>query len=331
MKIGIDSHQASGRLELSGSQRHALMDKASESLAGRIAILELQGYSLRELAGKGFYQPFLPSSGYYQERQAFERGHDSQAKGSVTSAGARLWQHIHRGSMPRLHGTSVDWETYCSAYVQASIERDVRQLAQIGDEMAFRRYLVAMAARTGELVNYSNVSRDVGVSVDTVRRWTSVLRASGIIEMVAPYTNSALARAIRTPKAFFMDTGLACYLTGWMTPEALERGAKAGSMFETFVVSEIIKSWLNSGKGAQRLSFYRDKQGNEIDLIIEEDGVLHPVEIKMTATPNKSMAIAFGRLDGIHGAERGMGAVICQRPDPLYLDKDVLSLPVSYL
>jgi predicted AAA+ superfamily ATPase len=327
LKLQVDQNKTNGKYVLSGSQKYALMDKASESLAGRIAVLELQGYSMRELLGKSFYAPFIPSQSYIDARKSFETARKNAANNSSTENS--LWDHIQRGLLPRVQDQKVNWEMYYASYVQTYIERDVRQLAQVGDEMQFRQFLVAMAARTGELLNYTNISRDVGVSVDTIRRWTSILRASGIIELLPPYANNALTRAIKTPKLYFMDTGLVCYLTGWLTAEVLRRGAKAGNLFETFVVSEIIKSWRNVGKDTTRLYFYRDKQGNEIDLLFVENGVIHPVEIKMTASPNLAMAKSFKQLSNIFGLELGTGSIVCQKEEPWYLSETVISLPAA--
>lgn len=330
-KMEIDRSNQNGIYVLSGSQKYSLMEKASESLAGRIAILELQGYSLREVMRKDFYAPCIPTKEYVQARRDFEEHHAVSSEADQPYAGAGLWRVIQRGLLPRLQQRDVDWEMYYSSYVQTYIERDVRTLAQIGDELQFRKFMIALAARTGELLNYSALSREVGVSVDTVKRWVSILRASGIIILLQPYANNVLKRIIKTPKVYFMDTGLACYLTGWNTPEVLQRGAKAGNMFETFVISEIVKSWLYAGKGLERFYFYRDKEGHEIDLVIVENGTLYPLEIKLTAMPNASMAHSFSCLDGIPDMKRGLGAVICQRSEPTYLTQEVLSLPVSYL
>jgi predicted AAA+ superfamily ATPase len=188
-----------------------------------------------------------------------------------------------------------------------------------------------MAARSGELLNYSSVSKDLGISVDTIKRWTSALRASGIIEIIYPYANNVLKRVVKTPKMYFMDTGLVCYLTGWLTPEVLKRGAKAGNIFETFVVSEIVKSWQNAGQDTRRLFFYRDRQGNEIDLLIFENGVLYPIEIKSTASPNLSMVKNFSYLDNIPGLSRGTGAIVCQYQQALMLSENIISFPIWYI
>jgi predicted AAA+ superfamily ATPase len=287
---------------------------------------------LRELVGKPFYEPVLPSQDYLDARRDFEAAFSEKSGTSTGSlCGTRLWEIIQRGLLPRMQYPQTDWEQYYSAYVQTYLERDVRQLAHVGDELQFRQFLISMAARTGELLNYSSISRDIGIAVDTVRRWTSVLRASGIVEIIPPYHNNVISRAVKTPKLYFMDTGLVCYLTGWMTPDVLQRGAKAGNIFETFVVSEIIKSWRNAGKDTNRLFFYRDRQGNGIDLMLVENGVAHPIEIKMTASPHLFMTKAFRYLDALPELTRGLGALICQRGAPLFLSENVVSLPLSFV
>lgn len=307
---------------LSGSQAYNLMQNVSESLAGRLAILPLQGISFREQKRIKCSLPFIPNEAYLSVRK----------KESVDAG--NLWTMIHRGSMPRLVASLDDWELFYSSYVTTYIERDVNQLAKIGDKGDFVRFLAAVAARSGELMNYDSIARDVGVSPTTVKRWIQILETSGIILQLQPYHNNHLKRIIKASKIYFMDTGLMAWLTRWITPETIQYGAKAGQFFETWVVSEIVKSFLNSGKSVRNLYYYRDADQREIDLIMEVDRVVYPVEIKMSAKPTKKMVQAFHLLEPVTEAgdmQVGDGALINQHPDVMLLEKGVRAIPVGYL
>lgn len=201
----------------------------------------------------------------------------------------------------------------------------------ISDELKFFKFLTALAARCGELLNYNAVANDIEASIDTVKRWISILRTSGILYLIQPYSDPVLKRVVKTSKLYFYDMGLVCYLTRWTSAPVLKNGAKAGNIFESFVVSEILKSYLNAGKSIASIYYYRDKEKKEIDLIIEQDGILYPIEIKMSANPVKSMAKNFSVLDQIPEKKRGLGVVICQYDRKLYLSEDVIALPVSYI
>ena len=197
--------------------------------------------------------------------------------------------------------------------------------------------MTAAAARTGEMLNYANIASEVGVSEPTIKSWISVLERTGIVYILQPYSTSVLNRAIKTPKIYFRDTGLACYLTRWLTAEALKNSAVAGNMFETFIVSEILKTYSNEGKDYRFSIFYyrgKDKQAsgeNEIDLIIQENGVLYPIEIKMTGNPKASMASANQILDKIPDKKRGMGVILCMIDKKTYLRDNLVALPIEYI
>lgn len=232
-----------------------------------------------------------------------------------------------------------------SSYVKTYLERDVRKLSAVHDLNDFRRFMVAVAARTGQMFNCANIADEIGRDAATVRKWLSILEASGIIFLLEPYTPSVLKKAIKTPKVYFRDTGLAAYLTRWLTPEALAYGAMSGAMFETFVISEILKSYSNRGidyrycvsyyRGRDKKKVRRDGQTyeteSEIDLIIEENGVLYPVEIKQSATVTSAQTSAFTVLDKVPDKKRGAGALICTCPQPNLLRENILQLPVWYI
>ncbi|EGY33787.1 ATP-binding protein [Aggregatibacter actinomycetemcomitans] len=319
LKLEIDKQQKNGTFLLSGSQAFELMQNVSETLAGRIAILKLQGLSLREILNVEFYLPFIPSRDYLASREKMLKSPEN------------IWQIIHKGDMPRLYQQETDWEIYYSSYVSTYIERDVRQLTNITNTTDFTRFMVALASRSGELLNYSNVAQEVGVSNETIKRWTAILQTSGIIYLLQPYSNNHLKRTIKTPKIYFLNTGLMAYLTKWLTPETISKGAKSGQFFESFVVSEIIKSFTNNGIEPP-LYFYRNTNQKEIDLIIEYDRTIYPIEIKTTANPNKKMAKSFALLNSL-GKEStiGMGVIINQYPNKHYLAENLVALPVKYL
>lgn len=317
LKLAIDKQKISGLFLLSGSQAFQLMQNVTESLAGRIAVLKLQGFSLREIQQLDFYQPFVPNREYIVAREKHFKPVEN------------IWEMIHRGYMPRLYEQEMNWEIYYSSYVSTYIERDVRALTNISSITDFTRFMVAIAARSGELLNYSNVAQEVGVSVDTIKRWTTILETSGIIYLLKPYSNNHLKRAIKTPKVYMLDTGLMAWLTKWLTPETIQQGAKSGQFFETFVVSEIIKSFYNNGIEPP-IYYYRDTNQKEIDLLIEYHRTLYPVEIKTSASPDKKMAKAFGILkENLPEAEItiGNGVIINQYPQKLWLAEDLVALP----
>ena len=244
IKIECDKDNEYEKYYLTGSQQLKLMTKARESLAGRVSILELQGLSLREINGIEFNRHFVPTDDYITEREKCIKPYND------------LWQIIHKGSYPELYVVEREWMDFYSSYVKTYLERDIRDEIEIKDEIAFTRFLTACAARTGQLLNYANIAEEVGVSQVTIKNWISVLSRTGLIYILQPYYSSHLTRAIKTPKLYFRDTGLACYLSRWNNYEALESSAVAGNMFETFVVSEIIKSFTNEGKEYDFNLFY---------------------------------------------------------------------------
>lgn len=334
IKMACDASQGRGLFTLSGSQPLLLMKHASESLSGRVCVLEMLGLSLREIQGDPFSDPFLPTMDYILARQKTAKKPEN------------IWEIIHRGSYPELYHTpEMDWQSFYSSYVKTYLERDVRSLSAVQDLDSFRRFMVAVAARTGQMLNYSNIADEISRDVNTVKNWMSILEASGIVYLLEPYTPAVLKRAIKTPKVYFRDTGLASYLTRWLTTETLAFGAMSGAMFETYVVSEILKSYANRNIDYRYcVSYYRGKDKtkrkengeaveieSEIDLIIEENGVLYPIEIKTNASESASAAAAFTVLDKVPEKKRGMGAVVNLCAQPGKLRENVLEIPVWYI
>lgn len=324
IKLRVDESGENGRFILSGSQRLELMKGMSESLAGRVAVTELLGLSLREIHGIEFNKHFIPSEEYINAREKEMKPY------------SELWETIHRGSYPELYSSERDWQEYYSSYVSTYLERDINELIS-SDSITFTKFLTAVAARTGEMLSYANIAGEIGVSEPTVKKWISILERTGIVYLLQPYSASVLKRAIKSPKIYFRDTGLACYLTRWLTPDTLKCSAVAGNMFETFVVSEILKSYVNEGKDYRFNIFYyrgKDKSSageNEIDLIIEEDGILYPIEIKMSGNLKASMAGTNVVLDKVVEKSRGLGVILCLIDKKTYLRENLVALPIEYL
>lgn len=324
IKMECDNSNDNGNYLLTGSQQMKIMKKAKESLAGRVSILELQTLCLREINNIDFNKHFIPTNEYILLREQKLKKYNN------------IWGIIHRGMYPELYRSNRDWIDFYSSYVKTYVERDVFEEINIKDEITFTKFLISIASRTGQLLNKQNIADEVGVSAKTIDSWLSILEKTGLIYILEPYYSNHLTRAIKTPKIYFKDTGLACYLTRWTTPEALENGAMAGHMFETFVVNEIIKSFTNEGKEYQfNLFYYRGKDNdvkeNEIDLIIEENGILYPIEIKKSANPTLSMAKAFKVLDKEIEKKRGQGAIVCLYDKKVLLREDVVVLPIEYI
>ena len=242
--------------------------------------------------------------------------------------GLDIWASIHRGSMPELQDESIDWDSFYSDYVSAYLERDVRDLISVKDEAKFYSFMVACAARSGQLFNASDIGNAIDADHKTVKAWVSVLQASNIVRLLQPFWPNIGKSLTKTPKLYFMDTGLVCHLTRWTTPEQLRNGAVAGHVFETFIVSEVLKSYMNAGANLRDVWFYRDSKKREIDLVIQEGRVLHPVEIKTAATVKPDAIKNFKCLEGMEGYEVGFGHVICQTPEPYYVTRDVQAVPV---
>ncbi len=322
IKLYLDRERNKGQFFLCGSQQFKMMKGVSESLAGRIGLVTLLGFSLRESRGIVFDVPFLPTEEYFSQRKLY----------TTDISYDEVWNTIHRGSMPELQNNpDFNWQMFYGAYVRTYMERDVRELSEIGDTVKFTKFMVAAAASTGQLLNLSSLARDVGISQPTAERWLSILVASNLVYLLQPYFNNITKRAVKTPKLYFLDTGLAAYLTKWNTPDVLKNGAMAGAFFESFVVSEIVKSYYNRGILELPLYFYRDKDRNEIDLLIEENGILHPIAMKKHADPQKKDMETFDLLDKIPNVKRGPGGVICLYDKLITFRGEDRIIPVSYL
>ncbi len=321
IKVHIDNDGTPGDFWLTGSQQFLLMKNLSESLAGRCAVISLQGFSQEEKNQTFSDLSFLPTKAYIQQKAELSRQQDLQ----------KIYHEIWKGSYPKLYcADDFFWQSYYDSYVQTYIERDVKQLLNVGNELSFERFMQVLASRAGNLLNYADIARDVGIALTTAKAWVSVLEASGIIFLLKPYFNNLTNRAIKTPKIYFFDTGLVSFLCGWTSPETLEKGAMSGNIFENYCISEIIKSYIHKGKRPS-LYFYRDKDQREIDLLMEEDGILYPVEIKKKSNPDKKDIKSFTVIEKVLEKKCGEGAVICMSQTHLPITENVTSIPVWYV
>ena len=319
IKLLADNSKEKGQIILTGSQSYRLLSKAADSLAGRVCIINMTSLSLREKFSIDFNREFLPTADYIESRKKSIIPYDN------------LWNHIWRGSMPELADDSMEWEPFYRSYIRTYLDRDVADLITTKNLVKFHNFMQCIAARVGELFNAESLARDVGVTSKTIAEWTSILESSGVIRLLQPYEKNVSNRAIKTPKIYFMDTGLVCFLVGWTSAQVAMNGAMAGRLFENFVVSEIIKSYYNAGHETEKIFFYRDKDKREIDLIIEKDNTLYPIEIKKSARPGIEMAKHFPVLSKLADISVGQGCIICQCDKSSYLSDDVVALPIEYI
>ena len=219
-----------------------------------------------------------------------------------------------------------DRNIFYSSYLSTYIERDVRNLSSSVDALKFNRFVTAVAARCSQLLNYNLLSEDADIDISTSKAWLNILEILGIIFLLYPYSNNVLKRTIKTPKVYFYDTGLVCYLTRWSSPEVAEIGAMSGTLLENYAVSEIMKSYQNAGLEPY-LYFYRDRDATEIDVILEGDGKLCPLEIKKTAVPDKRLIHAFGAINK-SPLQLGTGAILCMADHFSAIDRNNLIVPI---
>lgn len=317
IKIQIDNGAAPGTYWLTGSQAFKLMELAQESLAGRVAILHMPSLSQHEIYGTGECTPFA------LELSSLKAREKTNAPADLTQMYERIW----KGSMPGLvSGKFTDRDVFYSSYLQTYIDRDVKEQVQLADPLLFRDFVRAAACRAGQMLNVHDIAQDVGVSDDTAKRWLQVLEKSDVIFLLRPYSNNLLKRTVKTPKMYFFDTGLVAYLTRYSSPEILANGAINGAILENYVVSEVLKSYHNNAKECL-LWYYRDSNSNEIDMVIESDGKLHPLEIKRSVNPGKELIGAFTHLDKA-SVPRGNGALLCMRPKLSAINSENYIVPI---
>lgn len=316
IKIHVDKYHNAGDFWLTGSQVFKLMSGIQESLAGRVAVLSLTSLSQAEICG-GEMQPFTLDIEELSERRKERTKVDTGV----------IFDRIFRGSMPAIVSEkNSNSQIFYSSYLTTYIERDVRELSDAIDSLKFLHFITAVAARCGQILNIAEIARDADINQKQAKKWLGVLETLGLIFYLHPYSNNMLKRLVKTPKLYFYDTGLVCYLTKWSSAETLQSGAMNGAILENYVVAEIRKTYLNCGKDPY-MYYYRDKDAREIDIILEHDGVLNPIEIKKTANPGSELIKVFKLIDK-SSAKRSKGAVVCMKPELSAIDRENYIVPV---
>ena len=320
IKIMVDERHQPGDFWLTGSQLCKMMEGVQESLAGRVALLHLSPLSQSEIMKRPPEPPFSLELPLLSERQ----------NGRQMLNTPKVFQRIHQGGMPALvTGTYSNASIFYSSYIDTYMERDVRRLSNDIDSLKFLRFLRSVAARTSQQVNYKGIADDAEIDQTTAKNWLHVLEALGIIFLLEPYSNNVLKRTVSTPKLYFYDSGIVCYLTRWSSPETAMEGAMSGALLENYTVAEIIKTYQNAGQ-EPFLYYYRDKDAREIDLILERDGKLFPIEIKKMASPPKKLTKVFDLIDK-SPLQRGTGAILCMADQLGAFDQNNLIVPISLI
>ena len=305
---------------LTGSQVFETMEEVSESLAGRIGIIDLHPLSTREI-NHSKEDMFIPDINLLKKKEPIKNQSIS-----------KIFERIYRGSYPELYKNSkMDIESYFSSYVRTYIERDVRKIINIQNEQKFMKFISAIAARTAQEFNASDISKDVGVDVETINKWTSILSNTYMIFLLQPHMNNNVGRIIKRPKIYFMDTGLACYLTGYVNSKTLERSAYSGQIFVTYIISEIVKSFTNNNKNPKKyLYYYRDNNQKEIDLLVINEDNIYPVEIKKSANPGTDAIKNFNIVKKFE-MKSPNGIVLCLTENIHPIDENNYLLPIEYI
>lgn len=323
IKMFADNGAHNGDIWLTGSQRLPLMQGVTESLAGRVGIIDLQGLSANEINGTNNTEPFLPETDLLFNRM------NNAKKQSLKEIYKLIWQ----GSMPAMYnGAEQDWQSYYASYVQTFLQRDVMKLLQINDEMVFFRFLCAAAGQTGKMINYAELAKAAEISAPTAKQWIKTLEAAGIIYLLQPFMPPGAKYIVKAPKLYFFDTGLAAYLTRWLNADALEAGAASSEFFETWIVTEIYKSYANKGI-VPPLYYLRNFNGKEIELIIWQNGTAYPVAIKKSAYPSKAVK-TFAILEPVSADAKiniGAGGIVCLIDDLIPASDNLYYIPAWVL
>lgn len=320
IKFLCDQSDDKGLFWLTGSQRFGMMKNVRESLAGRIGILELYSLSQREKSGVLFDEPLTFSFENLQERYNHLPCLDA----------IEIYEHIWRGGMPQVQDASGEMrQEYFNSYVDTYLMRDVAEIGGVTDSAKFLKLLKACAALTAEQVNYKTLADTAEISEPTAKEWVRLLEGLGIIFLLPPYSNNELKRLTKTPKLYFCDTGLCAFLSMWLTRDTLMNGAASGHYFENYVVVELLKSFAYS-KTKANLFYYRDSNAKEVDLFIESDGYVHPIEIKKSGSPNRKEVTKFALLDKA-SVPRGYGGIVCMCGEPMPIDDKNFFIPCSLI
>ena len=322
IKIAVDREKKNGMFWLTGSQKFHLMKGITETLAGRVAIIDLLGLSNAEIEARKTSKPFIPDAKWINITYKNIKNPKKLDE---------IYKQIWQGSFPKVNIDKKEStrQIFYNSYIQTYLQRDVKDVLKISDETAFYNFLTAVAARTGNLLNYNDLARDVGIDNKTVKSWLSVLETSGLVYVLNSYHNNLIKRLVKTPKIYFLDTGLCAYLTKWTDAKSLQNGAMSVAILESYIFAEILKSYWHNGV-KPNFYYYRDADQKEIDLVIETADTLYPIEFKKTATPSKIASKNFSVLEKF-GKKIGHGAVICFVEKDIPLSRDVTAIPVGYI
>ncbi len=312
IKMIVDKENERGMYWLTGSQQINLMKNIQESLAGRVGIVKLNSLTYSEIVQNDNKKIFEPDNFKMSEYINVNE----------------LYEKIFKGGMPELYNISdMEKSDYFNAYLETYLTKDVKEQLDILDTETFKKFMISVASRNGEQLNYNNISREIGISDKTTKAWLNILISSGIVYLLEPFMSTKLKRITHIPKIIFMDSGLCSYLAGWENARDLQLSEASGHYLETYIISELIKSYNSAGKNL-KISYYRDKEKNEIDLIIEKNNILYPFEIKKTGNPTESMIKTFYKLES-SGKEVAPGGIICCYDSLLHLDKKHYIIPIS--
>lgn len=305
---------------LTGSQVFETMENITESLAGRVGIIDLFPLSTREIYN-ATEEVFIPDINILRKKEVLRYEYMGN-----------IFDRIFRGSFPELYkNKEINLEAFYSSYLRTYIERDLRKIINIQDEPKFLKFISSLAARTGQEFNASDIAKDVGIDSETVSKWTGILSNTYIIFLLQPHMNNNISRIIKRPKIYFMDTGLACYLTGYVSSNTLQKSNYSGQIFETYIISEIVKSYANNQYDPKKhLYYYRDNNGKEIDLLVIYENNIYPVEIKKSSNPDKDSIKNFSVVEKFE-MNSPNGAVICLTKDIHAIDSKNYMIPIEYI
>ncbi len=313
IKIKVDEEKKRGMYWLTGSQQFKLMNNVTESLAGRVGIVRLNSFTYAEVIKNENKIPFSPNKLSKSEKIDVNK----------------IFEFIYKGGMPEVYDIAkMNRNNFFDSYINTYLARDVKEQSNVSDLFEFRRFMISLAERNGEQLNYSSIAKELGITDKTVKSWVEILVASGIVYLLEPYMSSKLKRITHMPKIVFMDTGLCSYLAGWDSAKELQLSSSSGHYLETFVISEIVKAYQAIGEDVN-ISYYRDKEKNEIDLIFDKNNKLFPFEIKKTAMPNESMIKSFSKLEEESKKGIGEGGIICFYDELIHLNEKYYIIPIS--
>lgn len=320
IKVMCDESEERGLFWLTGSQQYKMMQNIRETLAGRIGILELYSLSKTEAEGVSFPNELDFSLPCLLQRQSLAKKNDI----------VDVFEHIWRGGMPDvLTADAEQRQEYFNSYIETYLMRDVSEEGSITDTVRFRKFLNACAALVAEQVNYKTLAEAAEISQPTAREWVRLLQSMGILYLLPPYANNELKRLAKTPKLYFCDTGLCAYLSMWLTRDTLMNGAANGHYFENYVVMELLKNFAYAPSRAN-LSYYRDSNAKEIDVFVEENGMIHPLEIKKSANPDRREVKKYELLDKVN-LERGSGGIVCMCEEVIPIDPKNCFIPCNLI